>query len=372
MATFLGLLLSLILVDALTLSTTAMFSAPEKRDFQMSDLFAQIADNRPVRKYDDRIVIVNIARGNREDIAEGLSLLSLCGPKAVGIDINFADPTDDDSFLLESLSTLPYAVLPLGVSGTKENGKFHLIDKPFFYDELEGLHYGVVNLPMTANKGTVREYAIEFPTDEGTLPSFVSALAEATYPDALQILKSRGKETGVTAYHSREFLTINLDEIEDHAEDFADKIVLVGALEDSGDMHSTPVKSHVAGIMLHASALSTILDGIWFRKVPKYLDYIVAISICFILMMIAYGFKNNFKGITLRLLQGLLAYCVVRIGYSLYVDHNVMLDISFTIMTVTFGFLASDIWNGLETLWQLISKKIDKLDSRINPQYQLC
>ena len=338
----------------------------------MSDLFAQIADNRPVRKFDNRIVIVNIGRGDRNDIAEALSLLSLCGPKAVGVDINFADPGDNDEFLLEALSANQNVVLPLGVSAVKENGVFHITDKPFFYDKMEGLNYGIVNLPLTSNKGTVREYAVNFPTDKGSMPSFVTELARLVDPKVEEELRQRGSETGVTAYHSREFDIVDITQLEEHAEDFADKIVLVGALEDSSDLHFTPIKSHVAGVMLHASALSTILDGVWYQKIPKSFDYIIAITICLLLMLLSYGFKNNLKGITLRILQGLLAYSIVRIGYYLYVDKFVILDISFTIMIVAFGFLAADIWNGFETLWRMAAAKIDKLDSKYNPELQLC
>lgn len=372
MATLLGLLLSIVLVDALTLSTTAMFSAPEKKDFQMSDLFAQIADNRPVKKFDDRIVIVNIGRAGREEIAEGISTLSLCGPKTVAIDINFAEPGDDDTFLLDALSSCPNVVLPLGVSASKQNGIFQVTDKPFFFDQFPNFHYGIVNLPLTSNKGTVREYAVNFPTDKGTLPSFVTAIAEMNDPESVELLMEKKSDTGVTSYHSREYLTINLEEIEDYAERLTDKIVFVGALEDSGDMHATPIKSHVAGVLLHAAALSTVLDGVWYQKIPKLFDYIIAISVCLVLMLISYGFKNNLKGIALRLLQGLLAYGIVRIGYHLFVDRNIIMDISFTIMIVAFGFLAADIWNGIETLWKMASKKIDKLDAKYNPQLLLC
>ena len=364
MATGLGLLLSIFLVQPLTMTTSAMFSSPDKRDFQLPDLFAQIANNRPVRKFDDRVVIINIGRGNREEIAEALSILSLCGPKAVGIDVNFAEPTADDSFLIESIQSLPNAVLPLGVSSSRKNGLFDVEEKPFFYDECPGLRYGVVNLP-TAAQGTVREYAIEFPAVNGPLPSFVTALAETFDPDAVADLKARGIETGITSYHSREYEVLNLDEVEDHAEDFTDKIVLVGALEDAGDMHATPVQSHVAGVMLHAAALSTVLDKIWFQKFPKSYDYTLAIGLCFIIMLIVYGVKPSFKGVVLRIVQASLAYLAVRIGYELYVDHNIIFDISFTITIIAFGLFASDIWNSIEALWVICSKKISNFDAKL-------
>lgn len=338
----------------------------------MSDLFAQIADNRPVRKFDDRIIIVNIGRGGRPEIAQALSLLSLCGPKTLGVDINFALPGDNDEELLDALLANQNVVLPLGVSSSKENGVFKITEMPFFFNDYSSFNYGIVNLPLTSSKGTVREFAIDFPTDQGTVPSFVTQLALLSDPQSAKEIRNREAETGITAYHSREYLTINMEEIENYAEAFADKIVLLGALEDSSDMHATPVKSHVAGVMLHAAALSTILDGIWYQKIPKSFDYLIAISICLVLMLISYGFKNNLKGIALRLLQGLLAYGIVRIGYFLYVDKSIILDISFTIMIVAFGFLASDIWNGIETLWKMTVAKIDKLDNKYNKQLELC
>ena len=359
MATALGLTLSVWLVDALVLSTTSMFSSPEKRDFQLPDLFAQIADNRPVRKYDDRIIIVDIGHSDRLGIAEGLSLLSLCGPKAVGVDINFADPGEYDTVLTDALTSCPNLVLPLGVGPTKEQGEYKITDKPFFYNDLKDIHYGIVNFPMNANKGTIREYAITFPTDQGIIPSYAKALAEIADPEVVEVLDSREEPTGVTEYHSREYKTVHIEDIEEHAEDFADKIVLVGALEDAGDMHATTIKSHVAGILLHAAALSTMLDKTWYVKIPKTADYLIAVSLCFILMVVAYSFKNNLKGITIRILQGLLAFLAVRVGYELFVDHYVILDLSFTIMIIAFGFLAADIWNGIETLWHIGAEKLE-------------
>lgn len=363
-ATALGFFMSTLLVEPLSMSTSAIFSSPEKRDFQMSDLFAQIADNRPVRSFDDRVVVVNIGNGTREDITDALSVISLCGPKAVGVDINFADHGNNDHQLIESLKALPNLILPLGIKQSEENGKFEIEDKPFFFDEESEFNYGIVNLPLKVNKGTVREYAIEFPTNLGVYLSFSTALAQIADPEAMKKLKERGSKTGITAYHSREYLTLNLDEIEDNAESLFDKIVILGALDESYDMHSTPVKSHVSGVMIHSYALSTVLDGIWFHKIPKMFDYLLAFLVCLGIMIVVYGFKSNFKGIVLRIIQGILVFLAVRIGYSLFVDHSIIFDLSYTVLIIAFGLFAADIWNGLEALWNIGSKKIQSLDSR--------
>ena len=370
MATTIGILLSFLFVDALIFSTVSMFSSPEKKDNIMSDMFAQIADRRPVRKFEDRIVVINIGHSDRYEIAEALSLLSLFGPKVVGIDINFENNISEDDYLLvEAIKSLPASVLPLGVTQNEENpSEFSIKEKPFFYGE-EGLNYGVVNLPQTIENGTIRDYAISFPTSQGNLPSFPLALAEIYNPRGLENLNKHNSGTGVISYHSKHFKIIGLNDIEDNADDLSDKIVLIGSLDDSSDIFATPINFHTPGILIHASALSTILDRVWYFKIQKIFDYIIAASICFLFMLASFGFKEkykNYKGLTLRFLQGLMVLLLVLTGYSLYVDRNIIFDTSFTIMIVTFGFLASDIWIGLEAIWNTCSEKINKLDIKLN------
>ncbi|MCH5226124.1 MAG: CHASE2 domain-containing protein [Muribaculaceae bacterium] len=349
------------------MTISAMFSSPEKRDFQLPDLFAQIANNRPVRQLDPRVVVVNIARANRQEIAEGLSILALCGPKTVGVDINFAEPSGDDDLLLEAISNLPNPILPIGVSPTKTDGRFLVEEKPFFYNELPDLKYGVVNLP-SQEKGTVREFAINFPTDYGNLPSFVAAIAEDFNPGSIEFLNSKNSETGITSYHSREYKIVDIDNIEEHAEEFTDKIVLVGAMEDAGDMHATPIESHVAGVMIHAAAISTILDGLWTERVPKFFDYILAGLLCLSIMILVYAINPAFKGIVLRFVQALLAFLAVRIGYELFIEHNLIFDLSYTLSIIAFGLFAADIWNSIEAMWKNSLKKLRESASKIVPK----
>lgn len=98
--TLLALLFSTLLISPFTASVSSMFSSPEKSDFVMSDLFAQVADARPVRLLDDRIVLIDIGHADREQIADALDILALCAPRRLGLDINFAAPSEDDSHLL--------------------------------------------------------------------------------------------------------------------------------------------------------------------------------------------------------------------------------------------------------------------------------
>lgn len=367
-----GLMISLFFVDALAISSTAMFSSASKSDFRFSDFFAKIADHRNVRKLDDRIIVVDIGEAGRREIAEGIETLSLCGPKAIGIDINFESSDSYDNIILEALASNQNVVVPLGLSSNVVTGEFEVSDKPFFYGEDLPLSYGVINLPTNVENGVVREYPIEFKTDQGLFPSFMAAILRKADTKAAEKLRERGASTGITLYESREYQIIRLYELEDYAETFADRIVLLGSIDDESDLHSTPLKVKEAGILLHAAAISTALDGIWFQQVPKTVAYILACILGFSLTLFSYSFKSNLKGLMLRLLQGLLAFLCVRIGYELYVEHYVIFDISLIVMIIAFGFLGADVWNGIETLWKMASIKIKNLShkNRLTTFYQ--
>lgn len=354
--TILAFILSVCLQAPFTASTSAIFSSPEKNDFTITDIYAQIANGRPVRKLEDRMVIVDIGIGGRPEIAEVMEILSLCGPKVVGLDVMFEDPTEDDSRLLASLESVPNLVLPIGVEKTGE--VFAVDERPFFYEEIPDITYGVINIPTASAKSSVREYAVEFPTKEGEIPSFVTAIAEKANPKAVKELLARGNREETTAYHSREYRILTLDNLEENAEELTDKIVLVGSMSDAGDMHPTPINSYVPGLMIHAYALSTLLDGEWFISLPRYADYILAFVICFLIVLATIGIKGGIRGLIVRILQIVLAYCAVRIGYSLFVDNHVICNFSSTLLMIAFGLFAVDIWNGCDALITLIIKQI--------------
>lgn len=377
--TFLAFLLSKCLIAPFSASTSAIFSSTEKSDFVLTDLFAQVADNRPVREYDDRIVVVDIKDAGRESIAETLETLSLCGPKAVGLDVNFADARDDDSRLLAALAMHPGILLPLGVdvaeapTGTQTGGtagaeeiRFSIGEAPFFYGQLPGVVYGIVNYPTKNAKATIREVPVTFLMEKGErLPSFVEAMAQKVAPQAVAKALKTGNSREYISFHSREFMAIPYEEIADRAEELTGKVVLVGSCTDASDLHPTPV-GEMPGIMIHAHALSTMIDGTWLKPMPEYLDGIVAAVICFLIVLAAIGIKSGIRGMLIRFMQLILAYLAVRIGYGLYVDHNIVCNLSSTLLMIAFGLFAVDIWNGGAALCGMIGKRIKRFRNRYN------
>ncbi len=363
--TILAFALSVALAAPFSASTSAIFSSPEKNDFTLSDIYAQIANDRAVRKLDDRIAILDIGHGGREEIAEMLEILTLCGPSAIGLDVNFEEARENDNRLLNAISNAPELVLPLGV--TAIGNSFKISDKPFFYDSIKNPSYGVINLTTLSGKGNIREFTVNFPMANGEeSPSFVTALLGKIAPDIKDELLRRGRRNEISAYHSREYNIYDLNDLLEAPEKFTDKVVLIGALDDASDMHATPINSYMPGVMIHAHALSTALDRDWYISLPKWADYLIAFVLCFLIILATVGIRNGIRGLLVRILQVILAYAAVRIVYSLFIDNHVICNFSTTLLMIAFGLFAVDIWNGIASLINLTSRQIKSLKNKKN------
>ncbi|MDE7180228.1 MAG: CHASE2 domain-containing protein [Muribaculaceae bacterium] len=324
----------------------------------MTDLFFQIADNRPVRTLEDRIAILDIGNLNRLEIADLLEVLSLCEPKAVAIDVNFETTTENDSLLLNALSHLPALVLPLGAE--QEGDRFTVTDHPFFYGDFPYAQYGIVNLPTSFKGATVRNYAVSFPmTDGATMLSFPEAAAKAAgFPTDSGTKDNGSVPTGIIAYHSKEIPIIAHNELADNIEQLHDKIVLVGTTSEAGDVYATPLRRGVSGMLIHAYALSSILDGSRLTRMPAIIGDLTAVAICYVMVLAAIGIKSGIRGLLIRLGQITALYFLVWAGYSMLVDHEIVGDFSQAILMVAFGLFSVDLWNGTDALIKWIRKKV--------------
>lgn len=355
--TSLAFMVSGVLTAPFSASTGAVFSAPEKTDFNLTDFYAQVANRRPVRDLSDRIIIIDIDRAGREEIADLIGSVSLCDPRAIGIDINFEERRENDSTLLAAISSTDAIVLPVGLSqATGHKGYFNLSEHPFFYSELPGISYGAVNLPGKSARSTIREFPISFKMEGGgEILSFAAAVARKADPETYEALRARDEEIETIDFASREIPILSIPQFYDSPESAVGKVVLIGAVNDASDSHATPVTSSMDGVRIHAHALSTIFEGHYYSHVPEWGDTLVASVICFIMVLLNIAFTSKIKGFLLRVLQVAVVYSAIRIGYSLYVDHWVVFDFSRTLLMIAFGFFAIDIWNGLLWLWEKIS-----------------
>lgn len=359
--TVISCFLSYLIVVPLSESLLAkLFSAPETSDFTMSDMFIQFADSRPVRHLDNRIAVVDIGYAGREEITEGLEILAAAEPKVVGLDVNFPDRKGDiDNDLFNSILALSdRIVLPLGLD--QKDDKFEINEKPFFYDTPEGkqLSYGVINLPAKSSRASIREFEVDFPLSSGaSLPSYVTQMARMGDPEAYSRLLKRGNARETIDYASREFNVIPINELLDRAGELTDKIVLMGSLGDAYDLHSTPLNSYQAGLLIHANSLATVLDGSWYVTASDLIDFALAVILCFLLILAAELIVERGRDIVLRIVQIIIMALSVWIGYNLFLDHHILLDLTYTFFVVGIGLLVLDLWHGINHLWKIATAK---------------
>lgn len=339
-----------------------LFSAPETTDFTMSDMFMQFADSRPVRHLDDSVVVVDLGYAGRGEISDALEIIAVAEPKVVGLDVNFALPKGDgDSLLIENIVAQPQVVLPLGLE--KEGDTFEITEAPFFFETLQSpnLHYGVANLPAKNSKASIREFETGFPLADGReLPSYIVEMGKLGNPAAYEKLKARGNRRETIDYASREYTVIPIDMLLDRAEELTDKYVLVGSMTDANDMHATPINSYQPGIMVHAKALSTMLEGDYFVNVPDVVDYVAAGILCFLLVFASDSIQGKGKDLSLRALQLFLLIFTIWLGYTLFLDRRTIIDLSYTFFVVGIGLFVLDFWNWIADLvaWSAERKEV--------------
>ncbi|MDE7335788.1 MAG: CHASE2 domain-containing protein [Muribaculaceae bacterium] len=338
-----------------------MLSSAEKNDFNLTDFYHIVADARPMRTLDTDIVLVDIANSEREEITDLLNILSEMRPAAVGLDVVFNEEHADDEALLEAMSRLPNLVMAVGVSEAPgASGAFMVDDYSYFYPSCRGSHkHGVVNFPTKFSGATIRSCRPEFIDAAGdTLPSLSVALANLVDPEAVRRLRSRGNEVELIDYPSRTFASMSLDEVPDNADKIAGKIVLIGSLAEKEDVHATPVSSDMPGVMIHAYAASSILRGATYKVAGRAVNMAIAFVLCFLLCYTNISFKSPARALWMRIAQLAVLYLIIRVGYYMFIDRQVIIDFSYTLLMLTFGFFALDLWTGMAHYAGLLYNKL--------------
>lgn len=339
--------------------TASFLSSSRPADFDFADFYHGVADARPVVDLDTNIVVVNIDRLDRAEIAATLDMMRDASPRAVGIDILFQEPHEPltDAYLIDAIRELPAVVLTQSMEQDGANGKFRVAERSFFADSAGcNVHFGASNLPSRVAGGSVREFRPEFPSASGgVVPGFASALLTEVSPSLAAELRSRRRELEVIDYPSHTFNVYTPDQLTDEA--IRGKVVLLGAINMVEDMHPTPVNASMPGILIHAHALSTMLDGRWVDRRSQAWSTAIACLLCFFVTLGFCVLPIGIKGITLRSLQMALLVGVLYFGYRLYVQERIIIDFAPTLLMIGFGLFACDIFLGLSTIAKWIFNK---------------
>lgn len=309
-------------------TSISYFSPLEKSsDFETSDFYQIAEDSKAMRRFCDDVVIVPVDGMSRREIADALALIDYCGPSATGIDILFGYPQPDDSYLIDILADMDNAVVVPDTSS-------------YIYSSCSNLSEGSVYLEAESRRQTVRDYS-----SEGTLGA--------------ELVRHLKPEISLTKlfrieYAATEFEQIQVDEILDNSELLEGRIVLVGAVEDAADCHLTPIDDAMPGILIHASAIATMLSPDRITMFPEWADWVLAIVLCYVFIVATRWLKRyDWGDFVMRMIQLTFLLLIIFIGSVCYMKYRLCIDFTRPLLMVAAGTLAVDLWNGASGAKQL-------------------
>ena len=340
-------------------------------DFNFNDLaYAKLGKNAKT-PMDRRIVLVNIGRAGREEIAFMLQKLHEASPKVIGLDVRFeeARESESDILLYKTLQSIPNLVM---ASRLNWNNKKGIEEKGYFKNEK--INFGYVNF-IGEEQGTIRYYSPLEKVKGQSYLSFTAALLKQIDTLAFQKYLSRDRSVEDIHYQRKvhQYLTIEGEDLlAENIEPsvFTNKIVLVGYLNedpnDIEDKHFTPMNPSFAGkaspdmngLVIHANILSMLLDKTYIKKVPAVLNWTVTLLIAWLhmaLFMKYYLEDHIWFHLVAKLAQVVSAIFFVYLSLVLYHSFSLKLDMKLAIIII---ILAIDVIYFYEAFAIWMNKKI--------------
>ncbi|MBO4673526.1 MAG: CHASE2 domain-containing protein [Bacteroidaceae bacterium] len=356
---FVGILLLAIgLSRLMTYDITALVSPGERViDYHSSDFYQLVANSRNERQLDTNIVLVSADSLSRMEIALLLNDVALCNPSAIGLDVMYGFASDGDSLILEVLRQTPSLILPIGVEQWEDSAGW-MTKEAYLLDDTDVEKRGVINLNIGSPYHVVRTFRPYYNTNKGRLPNFATALVQMAAPEKLEHLQQVMEEQENDAIHinydAREYETLYPSEVLQHPEMLENKIVLIGNLYDPQDFHITPIDEYTSGLLIHAHALSTILDETYPTPAPKWIHWLLSVLLC-ISFVVASALSINYRAgnLFMRVFQLVLLLLVVLIGTMVFIYRHTIIELSFPLALIALGLLALDVWNGIIGLFKI-------------------
>ncbi|HKB43290.1 MAG TPA: CHASE2 domain-containing protein [Chitinophagaceae bacterium] len=347
----------IILVKILPLPNMHFFD-PMKlalEDFDINDI--TYSKLKGPDKFDKRIVIINIGRADREGLAYIIEKTASMGPKVIGLDAYFEglkDPYKDS--LLRSAFEKTKNLVTISRIEWDHHGEGRFIKD--YYDSAHSLTgYGNIT---GEEGGTIRNFSPYEKIDDSIHYSFAAMLVKQYSTEAFKKLKKRHDHNEIINYTRRnnQYLSFTGEQLLNNDVDdsaLKGKIVLLGYLgEDENDIEDkvfTPTNEKFAGksrpdmngIVVHANIISMILDHNYIKKLPSWVNIVVAILIGWLHMsfFIRYYLENHiWFHLVAKFAQLLSAIFFVYIGIFLFDKFNMKLDMTLTLVVI---ILAVDI-----------------------------
>ena len=334
------------------LTSLEVFAPMEKRiDFQVSDIYNAVEEERQGREQSPYVVVVNVDGYNRDGVLDIVDAVSQTGPKAIGLDVFFSVEKEDNTRLINTIMNTKNLVSAIQVELETDSIHFRQPELSFYDKKYHPEHVGYINLDINHSWDVIRTFQPCVYTLEGEMiPSMPLALAMIA--DSMKALEAiqRSSSPQIIDFTGNEIKVINANRLknENIAARLKDKVVLIGALSDNKDIYRTPLNDPTAGVLVHAYTLHTILNESYIQTRPESVNWLIAIGIG-LLLVIVLLFANEwepmkyFLNFTIRILLFVFMYMLVRRGCEVYANAHVYADYTKAILMLGLSTLAFDI-----------------------------
>jgi hypothetical protein len=332
------------------------------KDFEFNDITysklgkAKLGAGKNSR-FDNRIVVINIAHADREGIAMLIEKTASMGPKVMGLDALFYGPGDpsQDSILSYTLRKHTNLVSAAKLVFSNQGDTISFTGNYF-----KAAKYGHVN--FFNEEVTTTRYFDPFERDYAgnVIPCFSTAILEDFDHKAYERLMKKNADKVLINYSRKQeqYLIIQPDDllmgnIEDSA--IRGKIALLGYINESPydieDKKFTPLNEKFVGkstpdmngIIVHANIISMALDDNYIKKLPSWVNWLVAVLIAWLHMsfFIRYYLENHiWFHLVAKIAQLLSAIFFVYLGMLVFDKYNIKLDMKYSLIAIA---LAVDV-----------------------------
>lgn len=320
-------------------------------DFSMTDVLYKIENAEPSGEVSEAVTLVDITpvydRGAMADI---LGEISLCNPKAVGIDVIFEGVKTDsvgNAYLTETAAQMPSATTIFAEKLTDysaDNEEFQSVVRSFFADSVT-VNQGFTNLLNDMTGTPVREMPTAAMLDGKEVYPFAVALCEAA---GIKVADKSADNDFLINYENVDFVIVPADSIMEYSDLIEDRIIIVGAMHEESDMHATPV-GKMPGAKIHAYSVTTLLEHKRPVEIGTTMLVVMAIIVCWLIELcisLFYRVLRRKEGGMVRMFfassslvrdatisVALLMLCFL--VFVLFIYHNIILDAA-----VIFGSIA--------------------------------
>ena len=212
-----GIVLLALLLTRFTIyniSSLSVFAPLDKEvDFKMSDLYNMVADSKAVHQFSPDILIVAIDGCSRRRTLEVINQVAACQPRAIGLDVYFPYPEEDNSYLLHTLSRTPNLVCSEYAVPEPDGIHYYRQQNLSFYDSLmQPAHSGFINLNVRDAQHVVRSFRpVVTSSANDTSFSMACEIARLVAPDKAQALLDRHEKEVTIDFTTYDFLVITAD-----------------------------------------------------------------------------------------------------------------------------------------------------------------